>query len=381
MVNPVLQTQHPKIPCFDLTRQYALLQEELRAGFEKVAQSGRYILGPALEQFEQEFASYCGSRFGIGVGSGTDALILALKALRIQKGDEVLVPSFTFVATVFAVMHVGATPVFVDVDPLTYTLDVRSAEKQVTRQTKAILPVHLYGQTAEMDSLLSLAKEAKLKVVEDAAQAHGATWKGKKTGSFGDAGCFSFYPTKNLGACGDGGIVVTSDEAFAERIRILRNTGRKTTQAPHTEMGWTSRLDTCQAMWLGIKLKHLDTFNEKRRRLAERYRMHLNSTPLGLPTEAAHRKHVYHLFVVRVPHQKRSALQQKLLHDGIGTMIHYTAPVHRQPFYAGYSKQNWNLPVTDQISEEILTLPMFPELKDEEQDYVCQSIRRFYEGC
>ena len=367
-----------KVPYFNATRQFENLESELLPALSLAARSGQYILGPQVQVFEKNFAEYCGSRYGIGVGSGTDALMLSLKALGIGKGDEVILPSFTFIATMFAVMHIQAKPVLADVDPVTYTLDPASVQKLITSRTKALLPVHLYGQTANMDALLEITKKKKLKIVEDSCQAHGATWKGKKAGSLGNAGCFSFYPTKNLGAFGDGGMILTNDEKFVDKIHRMRNLGRKTTTELHSVLGWTSRLDTLQASILDVKLKHLDQFNTERRRVAARYRQNLKKTSLILPEEAPGCKHVYHLYVVRVPNGKRDALKTFLAAEGVPTLLHYQAPIHKQPVYLDSYKNKTRLPVTEKISKEILSLPIFPEMKDEEVDSVCDAIQKFY---
>ena len=366
------------IPYFDLTRQYQTLQAELEPALLAAARSGKYVLGDEVGKFENAFARYAGTKHAVGVGSGTDALIFSLKALGIGKGNEVVVPSFTFVATVFAILHAGARPVFADVDPVTYTLDPASVDRVLTKRTRAVLPVHLYGQTADMDALLQIAHRKKLKVVEDACQAHGADWKGKKAGSMGDAGCFSFYPTKNLGAVGDGGMAITSKDVLGQKIRSLRNLGRVELKDPHRDLGWTSRLDALQAAVLNIKLKYLDHFNDCRRRIAARYVQNLASTPLLLPQEGTRRRHVYHLFVVRVPDKKREALRKMLQENGVTTMIHYPIPVHRQPACRGLAKKPVPLPVTEKISGEILSLPLFPEMRDDEADRVCALIRQFY---
>ncbi len=366
------------VPYFDLQRQYEKLKNELDTLLLQTAASGRYVLGPAVEEFEKAFASYCGVPFGVGVGSGTDALAFSLRALGIKKGDEVIVPSFTFSASVLCVLQADATPVYADIDPETYTLSPDSAEKVLTKRAKAILPVHLFGQCAEMDALNALAKKRKLKVIEDACQAHGALYQGKKAGALGDAGCFSFYPTKNLGAMGDGGMMVTKNKKIMESVLRYRNLGRRELKDPHQEMGWTSRLDALQAMILNLKLKNLELFNEDRRRVAAHYFKRLETTPLMLPREGEGRRHVYHLFVVRVPGGKRGALRARLAQKGIPTMLHYPVPVHRQPFARLLSAKTKHLKVTEQISKETLSLPMFPDLTNEEVDRVCDAILSFY---
>ena len=366
------------IPYFDATRQYKTLKKELSAAMLKVAESGQYVLGSTVEDFENNFAAYIGNKHAFGVGSGTDALIFSLKALGIGKGDEVIVPSFTFMATVFSILHVGATPVFAEVNAATYTLDPLAAEKLLTKKTKALLPVHLYGHPADMTALMAIAKKHKLHVVEDTCQSHGATWKGKKAGSFGDAGCFSFYPTKNLGAMGDGGMITTNHTSFSEPIRRMRNLGRTSFRDQGTLLGNTSRLDAMQAAILNVKLKHLETFSKNRRAVAEIYRKNLSSTPLGLPVEAPGAKHVYHLFVVRVPDGKRSALQEALAEKSIMTLVHYPRPVHHEPICKELVKKNYRLPLTEKLCTEILSLPMFPEMRAEEVEKVCTVIKRFF---
>ena len=366
------------VPYFDIKRQYEQLGKEYEAAFARVASSGAYILGPDVAEFEKSFSEFCQTRYAVAVGSGTDALILSLKAAGIGKGDEVIVPSFTFVASAFCILHVGATPVMAEVDPQTYTLCPKSVEKLITKKTKAILPVHLYGQASEMDALLSLAKKHKLFIFEDACQAHGALWKDKRVGSFGKTGSFSFYPTKNLGALGDGGCITTSDEEIFEATQRMRNLGRKTVKENHLYAGITSRLDTVQAAILSIKLKHLDSLNEKRHKAASWYFRNLIHTPLQLPHEGAHRRHVYHLFVVRVPGGKRDALQNYLAENNISSMIHYPVPVHLQPACKSKVKVPGRLKVTEQICGEILSLPMFPEITEEEVKTVCSAIKKFY---
>lgn len=368
-----------KVPYFDLSRSHEKFVVEAQAAFDRILKSGAYILGPALKDLEAEFAAYLGTKFALGVGSGTDALIFSLKALGIGKGDEVIVPSFTFTATALAVLHVGATPVFADVEKNTFNLDFNSAQMAVSKKTRAMIPVHLFGQCADMTRLMAIARKKKLKVVEDACQAHGARWGKIMAGAFGDAGAFSFYPTKNLGGIGDGGMITTSDESLAQRITQFRNLG-KGIQDPfvHDEIGWTSRLDSIQAAFLSIKLKFLDLLNRERRAVAEMYHAKLAGTPLGLPREVANAYHVYHLYVVRVPDGKRDALKAHLAADGIPTMIHYATPVHAQPIMKSYRTRKVNLPVTEKLCQEVLTLPLFPGMTGPEVDAVAVSIRRFF---
>ncbi|MCM8776316.1 MAG: DegT/DnrJ/EryC1/StrS family aminotransferase [Candidatus Omnitrophica bacterium] len=366
------------VPYFDSTRQYAEHREEFTRTVIAVLESGSFILGRWVQDFEKAFAQYCGQLYAVGVGSGTDALTFALKALGIGVGDEVLLPSFTFVATGFAILHAGAVPVFVDVDPKTYTMDPDAARKAVTRRTRAIIPVHIYGHMADMKALHEIAKAKKLMLIEDACQAHGAAQNGKKAGACSHAGCFSFYPTKNLGACGDGGMVVTNRADVVERVERLRNLGRRTSQGPHEEIGWTSRLDAIQSAILNVKLKYLDQFIEKRRQIANWYARGLAGTPILLPVELPGYRHVYHLYVIRVPQGKRDELRDRLTASGIPTLLHYPIPVHRQPPFKKILKRKVSLPVTERLTREIISLPIFPEMTEQEVDQVCDVIRKFY---
>ncbi len=366
------------IPYFDLTRQYAEHKRAFEKHLARVASSGKYILGQEVEEFERAFAAYCGTRQAVGVGSGTDALTFTLKALGLKKGDEVIVPSFTFMATVFSIIHAGATPVFAEVNPKSYCLDPDSVLRALTKRTRALLPVHLYGHPADMTGLGSIARKHRLHLVEDACQAHGATWRGKRTGSFGDAGCFSFYPTKNLGALGDGGMVVTSDSKLALTVRRLRNLGRINLSEQPQVLGVTSRLDALQAAVLREKLRHLESFTRLRRSLVDRYRKVLRATPLILPEQAPGAKHVYHLLVVRVPGGRRQKLREHLTEAGVTTLIHYPVPVHKMKIVAKHARQPFALKFTEKISDEILTLPLFPEMKPAEVDRVGKVIRSFY---
>lgn len=368
-----------KIPYFDIKRQHDPLRDSTLAAFAKIYSSGAYILGPALKEFENKFASYTGVPHSAGVASGTDALIFGLKAAGIRKGDEVIMPSFTFSATALAALHLGAIPVFADVDDRSFTLNPKSAAKALRKKTKALLPVHLFGQCADMDALMEIARTKKLKVIEDACQAHGATWKGRKAGAFGDAGAFSFYPTKNLGGIGDGGILTTSDDKLFQRVLQYRNLGKGITNPMvHDEIGWTSRLDSIQAAFLSIKLDHLDALNDERRKLAVLFEQKLGQTPLRLPPQVTGALHVYHIYVVRVPDGKRDALKTHLAQDGIPSMIHYETPVHRQPVMKQYKTRKVPLPVTERLSREVLTLPFFPGMTENEVDAIAQSVKKFY---
>ncbi len=368
-----------KVPYFDVSRQHQKFVVQAQEAFDRILKSGAYILGPALKDLEAEFAAYIGTKYALGVGSGTDALTFSLKAAGIKKGDEVIVPSFTFTSTALAVIHAGAIPVFADVDGSSFNLDPNSVERALSRKTSAIIPVHLFGQCADMTSLMAIAKKKKLKVVEDACQAHGALWNKVMAGAFGDAGCFSFYPTKNLGGVGDGGMITTSDEKILKRSTQYRNLG-KGIEDPfvHDEIGWTSRLDSIQAAFLSIKLKFLDELNRERRAVAELYHKKLAPTPLGLPREIAPAYHVYHLYVVRVPDGERDALKAHLLTQGIPTMVHYATPVHAQPVIKKYKTRKVKLPVTEKLREEVLTLPLFPGMTEPEVEAVATSIQQFF---
>jgi dTDP-4-amino-4,6-dideoxygalactose transaminase len=368
-----------KVPYFDLSRSHQKFVVQAQEAFDRILKSGAYILGPALKELEAEFATYIGTKFALGVGSGTDALIFALRALDIKKGDEVIVPSFTFTATALAVLHVGATPVFADVEESTFNLDPRSVAQALSRKTRAMIPVHLFGQCANMTALMAIAKQKKLKVVEDACQAHGALWNKVMAGAFGNAGAFSFYPTKNLGGIGDGGMITTSDEKLLSRATQYRNLG-KGIKDPfvHDEIGWTSRLDSLQAAFLSIKLKFLDELNRERRAVAEMYHKKLAGTPLGLPRESAGAYHVYHLYVVRVPDGKRDALKEHLAAQGIPTMVHYATPVHAQPIIKRHKARKVKLPVTEKLRDEVLTLPLFPGMTEPEVAAVAEAIQRFF---
>ena len=370
-----------KLPYFDIKRQHDPLLGGVLEAFEKVYSSGAYILGPALKEFECKFAGYLGVPYAAGVASGTDALIFGLKAAGIKKGDEVIMPSFTFTATALAALHLGAVPVFADVDARSFTLDPKSVRKALSKKTKAMIPVHLFGQCADMDALMDIARTSKIKVVEDACQAHGATWKGKKAGAFGDAGTFSFYPTKNLGGIGDGGMLTTSDEKLFRHVLQYRNLG-KGLQDPmvHDEIGWTSRLDSVQAAFLSIKLAQLDRLNDERRKLAALFEQKLHRTPLLLPKEVPGALHVYHIYVVRVPDGKRDALKVFLAQEGIPSMIHYATPVHAQPIMKKYKTRRVPLPVTQALALDVLTLPFFPGMSEPEVEMVAQAIKKFYKG-
>lgn len=359
------------IPFIDLKREYAEIKEEIIQAISKVLESGQFILGEELEKFEKEFSNYIGVKYGIGVNSGSDALFLALRALGIGKGDEVITVSHTFTSTADAIVRNCARPVFVDIEADTYCMDVTKIEEKITDKTKAIIPVHIYGHPVDMDPVMEIAESYGLYVVEDACQAHGAEYKGKKVGSIGDMGCFSFYPTKNLGGYGDGGMIVTNDEELADKLRMLRNYGSRT-KYHHEFLGVNSRLDEIQAAILRVKLKHLDEWNKRRRKNARLYNELLTNSRVITPTEKEYAKHVYHLYVIRS--KCRDKLQNYLLESGIQTLIHYLIPVHMQKVYAnlGFSV---NLPVTTLVCKEILSLPIHPWLSNEEVLKIAELIK------
>jgi dTDP-4-amino-4,6-dideoxygalactose transaminase len=363
------------IPWASPHAQYRAHQKHIQAAIARVLDSGTYILGEEVMLFERAFAAFCGVTHGVGVASGTDALILALRALGIGSGDEVITVSHTAVATAAAILACGATPVLVDVDPAHYTIDPALIEPAITQRTKAIVPVHLYGQAADMDAIAPIARRHGLYVIEDCAQATGTYYRGRRLGSIGDIACFSFYPTKNLGAVGDAGIVVTNDAELAARVRRLRQYGwdeaRKT-----RENSVSSRLDPLQAAILAAKLPHLDSDNGRRVAIAAHYDQHLAGLPLTLPAVREKGSHVYHLYVVRS--ERRDNLMAHLAADKIGSAVHYSTPVHLQAGYAEKSIVPGNgLPVTANIVGKILSLPIYPELTDAEVDRVVASLRRY----
>jgi dTDP-4-amino-4,6-dideoxygalactose transaminase len=370
-----------KIPILDLKRQYQSIKSEIDSAIARVIESGQFILGPEVEAFEREVAQYLGVKHAIGVASGTDALWLALKAAGVGPGDRVIVPSFTFFATAGAVCNVGATPVFADIDPRTFNLDPSSVQNLLESDTqlqdtaKAIIPVHLYGQPAEMDALLKIARQYELIVIEDAAQAIGAQYKDRAVGTLGHLGCFSFFPTKNLGAYGDGGLVVTNDDALAERVRVLRVHGSKPKYYHHI-VGTNSRLDALQAAILRVKLTHLDEWTRARQKLAAQYDQALSQIEgLAVPYKAPDRTHIYHQYTIRV--LGRDALQQHLKGHGIGTEIYYPLPLHLQPCFGHLSYREGQLPESERASREVLSLPIFPELTEKEQGYIIAAVRDF----
>jgi dTDP-4-amino-4,6-dideoxygalactose transaminase len=368
-----------QIPFVDLKMESPELKKEISEGIESVIASSAFAGGRFVAAFEEEFARYCDCEHAIGVGNGTDAIWLALLALGVGPGDEVITVANTFFATAEAISMCGATPVFVDIDERLYNMDPDLIERAITSRTKAIIPVHLYGQPADMDPIIELAKKHNLQVVEDACQAHGATYKGRKTGSLGIAGCFSFYPTKNLGAFGEAGAVVTNDAGLKERIACLRDHGQAA-RYRHDVVGWNARMDGIQAAVLTAKLKRLDENNQRRAAHADRYRQRLNGLPgIQLPYKADYATHVYHLFVIRVKNG-RTELMQGLSSKGIGTMIHYPIPVHLQKAYRHLGYKPGSMPVTEACVDEIVSLPMFPELRSEQVDAVACEIEAFCSG-
>jgi dTDP-4-amino-4,6-dideoxygalactose transaminase len=367
-------TTGPKLPFYDLGALHASIRDELDAAVSRVIDDGQYILGPQTEAFEQEFADYCGARHAIGVGNGMDALTLILRAMDIGAGDEVIVPAMTFIATWLAVSATGATPVPVEPCADGFNIDPAQIESAITPRTRAIMVVHLYGEPADMAPVNALARRHGLRVIEDAAQAHGATYHGRRAGSLGDAAGFSFYPGKNLGALGDGGAVVTSDGQLAARVRALRNYGSRR-KYEHEEAGVNSRLDELQAAVLRVKLRHLDAWNTRRRAVARRYLEQLAGSGLILPAPAAGCESVWHLFVVRSA--RRNALRAWLDECGIDTVIHYPVPPHRQGAYSAQAVGSALLPRTELLHEEVLSIPMGPTLSEVQVERVVAAVRAF----
>jgi dTDP-4-amino-4,6-dideoxygalactose transaminase len=359
------------IPLFDLAAQYRSVREEIRIAVDRALDNTQYILGPDVAALENEFAAYCESRYGIGVNSGTSALHLALLAAGIGAGDEVITVPFTFVATTAAIRYTGATPVFVDVDPRSFTMDPAGIESRITPRTKAILPVHLYGQAADMDAVMAIARRHGLPVIEDCAQAHGATYKGKRVGSFGDFGCFSFYPSKNLGACGEGGMIVTANEAFATTLRMLRDWGQKEKNR-HELMGFNARLEGIQGAILRVKLRRLEEWTEARRSHARYYDRELAGA-IDTPREMEANRHVYHLYAVRT--RDRETFQKLLLEKGVQTGVHYPVPVHLQEAHRDLGHQRGDFPVSESAADTVVSLPMFPELSEEQLSAVAAAVK------
>jgi dTDP-4-amino-4,6-dideoxygalactose transaminase len=365
-----------QIPFVDLKAQYQSIGEEVRSAIADTLRNADFILGQAVNAFEEEFAQLCGVKFAVGVDSGTSALELALRAYGIGPGDEVITAANTFIATALAISYTGARPVLVDVDSQTFTMDVAQLERTITPQTRAIIPVHLYGHPADMDPIMQIAQRYELTVIEDACQAHGARYKGKPVGSLGHAAAFSFYPAKNLGAYGDGGAVVTNNERVATSLQLLRNLGQRE-KYHHTLRGYNHRLDTLHAAALRVKLRHLDAWNAARRRHAHLYTDLLTDSPVIAPVEASYAEAVYHLYVIRAGH--RDALRAYLRDKGIDTGIHYPIPIHRQPAYHDLGYEKGCFPITEECAGHILSLPMYAELTSAAIEYVVAAIKEFYD--
>jgi dTDP-4-amino-4,6-dideoxygalactose transaminase len=369
------------VPLLDLGRQHEPLMGEIVGAIEQVCRSGAFVLGPAVTELEQRMADYCQVEHAIGCASGSDALLLALMAYDIGPGDEVIVPSFTFFATASAVTRLGALPVFADIEPRSFNMDPVAVEARLSPATKAILPVHLFGQCADMDALNALGREAGVPVIEDAAQAIGAEWAGHRAGSIGQIGCFSFYPTKNLGGAGDGGMITTNDEALADRLRLLRGHGMRPRYYHHV-IGINSRLDSFQAAVLNVKLSHLERYTQERQTNAARYGRLFAEAGLDhllvLPTAETNRRHVWNQYVVRVPSGKRDALREALGASKIGTEIYYPLGLHEQKCFAHLGYKKGDLPETERAAEEVLALPIFPELTADEQRTVVGRIAEFF---
>ena len=365
-----------RIPLVDLKNQYQNIKEEVLSEISEALDSMQLFLGKNVQALESEFAGFCGTEFAIGVSSGTDALHIALRACGIGPGDEVITVSHTFIATVEAIILAGAKPVLVDINPETYNMDTSQLKKAITSKTKAIIPVFMYGHPADMDPIIGIARAHGLKIIEDACQAHGAEYKGRRSGSIGDVGCFSFYFTKNLGAYGEGGIITTSDPEIAQQCRMLRDHGQNE-KYRHATIGMNGRLDELQAAVLRIKLPHLEDWIEKRRSLAQAYNEGLPGSIIK-PQEMPWAKHVYHLYVVRI--QEREQLRESLESKGISTGMHYPIPVHLQEAWRASGGEKLSLPVTESITKEILSLPIYPELTIEEVDIVCKHVREFIDS-
>ena len=360
------------IPYADLRSQYRSIKPEIDAAVLRVLDSTQFILGEEVTAFEREFAAYCGTTDAIGVNSGTSALHLALLAAGVGPGNEVITVPFTFVATAAAIVYAGAKPVFVDIDPETFNMAPEAIERAITPRTKAIMPVHLYGHPADMDPILDVAKRRGLVVIEDAAQAHGADYKGRRCGSMGQTGCFSFYPGKNLGAYGEGGAVVTSDPGLARKIRVLRSWGEER-RYEHAVKGFNYRMDGIQGAILGVKMKHLDPWTEARRALAATYQRLLAGSPASAPKVRQDVRHVYHQYAVRL--EQRDRWRAHLADRGIQTAVHYPVPLHLQPAYRDLGYRAGDFPVAEAVSREILSLPFFPEMTDQQVQEVAGVIR------
>jgi dTDP-4-amino-4,6-dideoxygalactose transaminase len=363
------------IPLVDLKAEYEFLKEELLEKIQQTLVSDSFILGKELEEFERRFAEYIGTGYCVGVASGTDALYLSLKALDLEAGSEVITPSFTFIATVLSIVNAGLKPVLVDISAENYCIDVSELEKKITKKTKVILPVHLFGYPAKLDRIVSICEERKIYLIEDACQAHGSKYRNRKLGSFGTAGCFSFYPSKNLGCYGDGGAVTTNDENIYQKLKYLRNYGQ-TSKYEHTYFGINSRLDTIQAGILNVKLKYLDEWNSKRREKALLYKKLLRNLPIILPPDDTQDTYqIYHVFAIRT--KKRDQLFEHLQKHNISTVIHYPKPIHLQNSFRAFFKGQ-HFPVSEEVAKEILSLPLHPFLSEEDIEYISSVIKSFF---
>ncbi len=378
-----MSTTAPKmqVPLLDLKQQHAALREELRAALGRVLDSQQFIMGEDVRLLEEELAAYTGAAHAVGCGSGSDALLLALLALDAREGAEVVTTPFTFFATAGAIARAGARPVFADIDPVTYNIDPAKMDAAVTARTRALMPVHLYGQCAEMAEVMRIAGARGLPVIEDAAQAIGASDEAGRAGAVGALGCFSFYPTKNLGAAGEAGLVTANDPALAERLRRLRVHGGAT-EYHHDEIGFNSRLDTLQAAVLRVKLPHLDAWSDARRERADAYTRMIEEAGLAEFVAAPHvrpgARHIFHQYVIRVPGARRDALVEHLRASGVGAKIYYPVPLHLQPCFAHLGHREGDFPVSERAARETLALPMFPELTQAQQEYVVETLRRFF---
>ena len=361
-----------KILFFKLSPQHSALKKEIETAMQRVLKGDHFILGPEVESFEHEFAVYTGTKFAVGVASGTDAIILALMVVGVQPGDEVVTVSNTAIPTAVAISRTGAMPVFADIESEGYQMDPKDLEKKITPKTKAIIPVHLYGQPADMDLIMDIGKRRGIPVIEDACQAHGARFNSKKIGSFGLMGCFSFYPTKNLGCLGDGGMITLNDETLYHRLLRLRNYGQKS-RYEHEEVGMNSRLDELQAAVLRVKLKHLDAWNLKRKNISSYYSDNIRNPAIIKPNCFQGRESVYHIYPLRC--QERDAFKTWLECGGVGTLIHYPTPVHLQTTYA--SSGSYSLPRTENHANTVLSLPIYPELSSEDAAKICDRVNQF----
>jgi dTDP-4-amino-4,6-dideoxygalactose transaminase len=363
----------------DLNLQYQSIKEEINDAITRVLDKGIYIGGEEVEGFEKEIAEFCGVKYAIGLNSGTDALYLALKALDIKEGDEVITSPFTFIATAEVISSCGAKPVFVDIDPKTLNIDLAKIEEKITNKTKAIIPVHIFGQMAEMDGVMKIAKKHKLYVIEDSAQSIGAENKGKKAGSMGDFGCFSFFPSKNLGAYGDGGMIVTNNEDLSNKIKLLRNHGSSPKEKYlNLVLGTNSRLDAIQAAILRVKLKYLNDWSKKRREKADYYSSELGKlSNISVPVVVADHTHIFHQYTIRVKNGKRDELRKFLTDNNIPVMVYYPISLHLQPVMKYLEHKEGDLPESEKASKEVVSLPIYPELKKEEQDFIIEKINEF----